>query len=130
MDFQWIFVCIDIVEIWFGIVDGQISSVFDRVTCPQQIHIFYFRMITLVNINGFSPNLVCTLILWRSALGLLIGKFRQFDSYLPGTHPYFHFWTLTLLNSNGFSPNLVCALILWTSALGLLMVEFCPFLTE
>ena len=26
---------------------------------------------------GFSPNLVCALILWRSGLGLLIGKFRQ-----------------------------------------------------
>ena len=31
---QWIFtkldMCIDIVEIWFGIANGQISSVFDR----------------------------------------------------------------------------------------------------
>ena len=26
----------------------------------------------------FLPNLVCALILWRSSLGLLIGKFRQF----------------------------------------------------
>ena len=33
----------------------------------------HFQMITLVNINGFSPNLMCTLILWRSGLGLLIG---------------------------------------------------------
>ena len=78
---QWIFtklgVCIDIVEIWFGIVNGQISSIFDRVICPRQI-CFHFRMITLVNINGFSPNLVFALILWRSVLGLLIGKFRQF----------------------------------------------------
>ena len=34
---QWIFpklgVCIDIVEFWFGIVNGQISSIFDRVIC-------------------------------------------------------------------------------------------------
>ena len=29
------------------------------------------------NISGFSPNLVCALILWRSGLGLLIGKFCQ-----------------------------------------------------
>ena len=35
-------------------------------------------MITLVNFNGFSPNLVYALILWRSDLGLLMGKFRQF----------------------------------------------------
>ena len=25
--------CIDIVEIWFGIANGQISSIFDRVIC-------------------------------------------------------------------------------------------------
>ena len=39
---------------------------------------FHFRMITLVNINGFSLNLVRALILWRSALGLLIDKFHKF----------------------------------------------------
>ena len=35
---QWIFtklgMCIDIVEIWFGIANGQISSMFDRTICP------------------------------------------------------------------------------------------------
>ena len=35
---KWIFtklgMCIDIVEIWFGIANGQIWSVFDRVICP------------------------------------------------------------------------------------------------
>ena len=34
-------------------------------------------MITLVTINGFSPNLVCALILKRSVLGLLMDKFRK-----------------------------------------------------
>ena len=42
---QWIFikfgVCIDIVETWFGITDGQISSIFDRVICPRHVRIFY-----------------------------------------------------------------------------------------
>ena len=41
---QWIFIklgmCIDIVEIWFGIAYGQISSIFDRVICPRYAHIF------------------------------------------------------------------------------------------
>ena len=41
---QWIFtkfgLCIDIVEIWFGIADGQISSNFDGVICPRHAHIF------------------------------------------------------------------------------------------
>ena len=64
--------CIDIVEIWFGIADGQISSIFN--THPY----FHLRMIMLVNINGFSPNLVYALILWRSALEFVMGKFHQF----------------------------------------------------
>ena len=45
---QWIFtklgmcigMCIEIVEIWFEIVNGQISSVFDGVICPRHVHIF------------------------------------------------------------------------------------------
>ena len=48
--------------------------------CPS---VFRFRMITWVNIDGFSPNLVCALILWRSGLGLLMGKFRQILTELP-----------------------------------------------
>ena len=39
--------------------------------------LFCFQMITWVDINEFSSNLVCALILWRSGLGLLMGKFRQ-----------------------------------------------------
>ena len=35
--YKWIFsklgMYIDIVEIWFGIANGQISSIFDRVIC-------------------------------------------------------------------------------------------------
>ena len=83
-------------------------------------------MIILVNVNGFSPNVVCALIFWRSAFRLLISEFRQ----LLATRPYFHIWTISLVNINGFSPNLVCALILWTTAFRLLMNEFRPFLTE
>ena len=41
---QWIFtklgMCIDIVEIWFGFANGQISSSFDGVICPRHAHIF------------------------------------------------------------------------------------------
>ena len=36
--YQWIFtklcMCIDIVEIWFGITNGQILSKIDRIICP------------------------------------------------------------------------------------------------
>ena len=42
--YQWIFaklgMCIDIVEIWFGIVNGQILSIFEGVICPRHAHIF------------------------------------------------------------------------------------------
>ena len=45
---QWIFtklgMCIDIVEIWFGIANGQISSIFDGVICPRHAHIFASRL--------------------------------------------------------------------------------------
>ena len=44
-EYLWIFIklfmCIDIVAIWFGIANGQISSVFDRVTCPPHILFAY-----------------------------------------------------------------------------------------
>ena len=93
--YQWLFtklgLCIDIVEIWFGVADGQILSIFDRFIC-QQHDIFSCLDRTLVNINTFSPNLVCAWILWWSALGLLIGKFHLFwQSYLSATHLYFSF---------------------------------------
>ena len=60
--YQWFFtklgVCIDIVEIWYGIVNGQVSSIFDSYL-PVTGQYFHFQMITLVNVNGFSLNLVC-----------------------------------------------------------------------
>ena len=40
----------------------------------------------------FSPNLVCALILWRSGLGLLMGKFRQIFTELSAQDtPIFSF---------------------------------------
>ena len=62
------------------------------VSLSVRLSIFCFRMITWVNINGFSPNLVCALILWRSGLGLLMGKFRQFLTELSARDtPIFSF---------------------------------------
>ena len=68
--------CIDTVEIWFWIANGQISSVIESYLPATHLY-FLFRTITSVNVNGFSQNLICALILWRSGLGLLMGKFRQ-----------------------------------------------------
>ena len=71
--------CIDIVESWLGIANGQISSILDKKSYLPATHPYFrFRTITWVNINGFSPNLICALILWRSGFGLLMGKFHQF----------------------------------------------------
>ena len=45
---------------------------------------FHFRTLTWVNIKGFSTNMICALMLWRSGLGLLMGQFHNFWlSYLP-----------------------------------------------
>ena len=44
--YQWIFtklsMSIDIVEIWFGIANGQSSSIFDRLIFPPHVRIFIF----------------------------------------------------------------------------------------
>ena len=45
-------------------------------------------MITGVNFNGFSSNLVCALISWRSGLGLLMGKFRDILTVICLKHAY------------------------------------------
>ena len=66
---HWLSMCLSVCP------SVPLSSVCPSSVCPS---VFRFRMITCVNINGFSPNLVCALILWRSGLGLLMGKFRQF----------------------------------------------------
>ena len=113
---------------WFGIVNGQISSIFDSYL-PATHPYFCFRMITWVNMNWFSPNLVCAAILWRSCLGLLMIKFCQFLTVIcpPNVH-IFCFQMITWVNINRYSPDLVCALILWRSGLGLLMGKFCHVL--
>ena len=48
------------------------------VVSRMAILIFLHEKLIWVNLNGFLPNLVCTLILLRSVMGLLMGNFRQF----------------------------------------------------
>ena len=75
--YQWMFtklgLCIDIVEIYFEIANGQISSISDNYL--PAIHLYFLLS---GHLNRFSSNLICAFILLRSALGLLIGKFGQF----------------------------------------------------
>ena len=48
--FTKLVMCIDNVEIWFGIANGQISSIFDWVTCQQHDNggVLYFHVFILV----------------------------------------------------------------------------------
>ena len=123
-------------ELWYQVDCPSVSPSVPRSAChmsllPSSISLYFlFRLITWVNISWFSPNLVCALILWRSGLALLIGKFRQFlTEFSAPTCSYFQFRSITWVNINGFSSNLVCALILWRSGLGLPMGKFRQILT-
>ena len=49
------------------------SSVHLSYVCPY----FRFQAIIWVNVNNFSPFLVCALILWRSGLRLLMSRLPQ-----------------------------------------------------
>ena len=55
---------------------GKFRQILSELSA-RDMPIFSFPDNNLVNINGFSPNLVHALILWRSGLGLLMGKFCQ-----------------------------------------------------
>ena len=93
--------------------------------------VFCFRMITWVNINGFSPNLVCALILWRSGLGLLMGKFCQNLTELSARDkPVFSFPADNLSKHQWIFTKLGMRNDLWRSGLGLLIGKILQILTE
>ena len=65
-------ICIDIVEIWFGIAYGQILSVFDRSYLPETCTYIHFQTITWVNVDGFSPlwqGIMLAMLLFSWKLG-------------------------------------------------------------
>ena len=68
--YQWIFtklgVCIDILETWFWIANGQISSFFIYL---RLVHIF-----VLVNINEFSPNFGMCVDIVKIGYGIANGQ--------------------------------------------------------
>ena len=108
-------------------------SVCLSVVCPSVGPYFRFGMIIWVNVNGFSPNLVCALILWRSDLGMLMSKFCQFLTELSARDMSgFSFLDDNLSRYQWIFTKLgtcVCALILWRSGLGLQMDKLYRFLT-
>ena len=70
--------CICIVEIWFGIANGQISSIFDKVICPLHyvgrvllFHVFIFLFDRNCIGQNFAMNemkIVIARLLHRSVL--------------------------------------------------------------
>ena len=87
--------------------------------------VFRFWMITSKH-QWIFTKLGMWLELWRSGLGLLMGKFRQILTVICLRHAHIFTW----VNINECSANLVYALILWKSGLGLLMCKFRQILTE
>ena len=117
-------------ETLFGIADGQISSVFDSSLSAIRMY-FHFWTITLVNVNGLSPNLVCALILWRSALELLMAKYRLFWTELSARNTsVFYFQNNNLSKSQWIFTKFDICVYIVRSALGLLIGKFRQFLTE
>ena len=85
--------CHTIVAGYYGFkLDVHVS-----VCLPVCLSIFCFWMITWVNIDGFSTNLVCALILWRSGLGLLMGKFHQIFMEISPRHKMAGYYSLKFL---------------------------------
>ena len=72
---------------WRGIMVSSWSSVClfaHPLVCLSSVNLhFHFRIITWVNVIGFSPNMVYGLILWKSGLGLSVGKFHLVLTELP-----------------------------------------------
>ena len=65
---------------------------------------FCLQMITLINVNGFSPSLVCALILWKSALELLMGKIYQFLTELSAQDMSEFSFIFSTISSISFLP--------------------------
>ena len=91
---QWNFtklgMCIDIVEIWFGIANGQISSIFLRSYLPETRPYFRFRTIFWVN-NVLTKLAICIDFkeIW---FGIVNGQISSnFYGVICPIRPYFLF---------------------------------------
>ena len=78
-------------EIWSGIANGQISSIFDGVIA-RDTPIFSFPDDNLTKHQWIFTKLGMCIELRRSGLGLLMGKFRQIFTELTARDtPIFSF---------------------------------------
>ena len=104
--------CIDIVVIWLGTANGQILSIFDRVICPQHIHIFIscdnFSVYPWIFTKfGMCIDIVEICFWIVNGQVLLI-----FDSVICLQNLCILISAITGENLNGFPQKLICALIL------------------
>ena len=111
----------DIVEIWFGIANGYILSIFDRV---------YRSYLAESHLNVcFHMHWYCGDLVW-DCLWVYFVNFRQSLSELPAWDTF-----KCLLPDDNLSYRMdfhqtVYALIFWRSGLGLLMGKFCQFINR
>ena len=73
MVFTKLGMCIDIVEIWFGIANGQISSHFYGVICPRYAHIG-FPDYNLSKLQGIFTKLAICIDIKQIWFGIAIGQ--------------------------------------------------------
>ena len=101
---------------WFSVCLSICPSI--RLFVCRIYVCLYLHFLTITSVKfvkGFSPpNLVCALILLRSGLGLLMGKFSQILTELSAhVMSVFSLYddNFSVLNISRFQQNLVCALI-------------------
>ena len=98
----------------------------------QDMSIFSFLDYNLSKYQRIFSNLVCALILWTSALGLLMVELSVFDSYLPAIHtPTFTFRTiLNLSKSQWIFTKFDMCIDIVEICFRLLIAKFHQFLTK
>ena len=62
---NYVQLCIDIVEIWFEMLIGKFRQLLTELF-RLNMSIFLVPDDNFSKYKGFSPNLVCAMILWRS----------------------------------------------------------------
>ena len=85
--FLWIFtklgVCIDIMEIWFRIVNGQISLIFDRVNCLRYIRFSFPND----NLSSYPIKLGVCIDIVETLFGIADGQISSiFDKVICPWH--------------------------------------------
>ena len=73
--------CIDTVDFWFGIANGQSSTIFDRVICPRHVD-FLFPDDNLSENQCIFTNFDLCIYIVEEWFGIADGKFYQFLSEL------------------------------------------------